>query len=279
MQTLTKFQMHPDSAKFTFNTDSPGVLACTAYAVTHPDRFKDSLQWSITPIVGSNLTTIPSPPRGDTLIFRFEILPIYNSQFGSKYISTLLLSYVSIDSALIFIFYSRWGTNHQGGNPSFPNWYHYWSQALGVSDSQTYNPALAGPGQTLVYPNNTIVTEIGRAADWPPPGNPPTNHIYIDGFWATTLHEAWHREHFRHNLTVHGAVWPPYSADPDSDRVCSFDPNPGQPGQYIGGWELHYGRNPLIWEDIELIPELIIEPQGSYAKDSLDWAKEGSQWP
>jgi len=140
----------PDSAKFTFSGANPGVLSCTTAAAVTPAWLADSLEWSITPIQGSNLTTIPDPPRGDTIIFRFENLPAQNNEFGRKYSSAFLLlrnggdSVAVKDSVLVRAFYPKDATNNPDTLHDWANWFHYWRQDTIVAslDSVQYDSTL-----------------------------------------------------------------------------------------------------------------------------------------
>jgi hypothetical protein len=160
------------------------------------------------------------------------------------------------------VFFELHGTNHPGG--SSPNWYYYWSSALGVASNHTYNGSLS-TSRTTVTSATSWTIEIGSNAHWSTTGNEPTMEMYIDGFWATNLHELWHRDHRIHNFTSHGS-WGglPSSVDPDGDDICT-------------DWEIVIGTDPYTSNSTEDGAEWA-ELNGTYGHDSSDWASPGSQW-
>ncbi|MEW6097135.1 MAG: hypothetical protein AB1567_11540 [bacterium] len=169
-------------------------------AEAKPEEYTPDIEpWHIDPIVGSILTTVPSPPKGGIVTFIYTGLPGSNGQFGNKkVIAELTLGgKTDKDDVGVQIFFPRNGANNPWG-PLIPNWYFYWSQALGVVGQHTYNGDLE-TSRTIVFSATSWIIEIGRNADWPE-GNPPTGNDYIDGFWATNLHEFWHRDHRVYNL-------------------------------------------------------------------------------
>jgi len=160
-------------------------------------------------------------------------------------------------------------------NPSTdPNWYYYWSIALGVTGDHTYNGGLS-TSQTTVTSATSWTIEIGSNANWPS-WNPPTGNDYIDGFWATNLHEFWHRDHRVHNYSVHGSWSPPSANDFDGDGICDSEPGDTS-GWHGGGWESQIGTNPYVVNSTEDGANWA-ENNGSYGNDSDDWSHVGSQW-
>jgi hypothetical protein len=118
----------PDSM-FTYTTGSPGVLQIRASAKVKPDYLAKYLVWSITPVTGSTLTTIPTCACSTEVNFRFQGLPADNNQFGKKYIKVSLPNYNVAESVLVRFYYPSDATNHPGqGMGLTPNWYYYWGQ-------------------------------------------------------------------------------------------------------------------------------------------------------
>jgi len=270
---------NPTYEKFVFNSRTIGVMNVPAVVTVTPENLASDLVWNITTINGSALYILPgSAPN--IVTFNFRGLPADNSEFGNpgprKWVYASLPNWLVNDSVEVKFFFDRVSTNHQGGTAGTPNWYHYWSDALNVSSEHTYNWTLP-TSETTVYSQYHWTIEIGRNAEWPPPGNPPTNNDYIDGFWATNLHEFWHKDHRVHNFAVHGGWSPPLQDDMDGDGICDTDPNPGQPGQYVGGWEALIGTSPSVPNSTEEGGNWA-EINGTYGNDDIDWARFGSQW-
>jgi hypothetical protein len=101
-----------DSAKVTFNALDPGRLDILAVGTTVPDSLRDSLVWSITPIVGSTLASKPTIPKGDSVWFRYTGLPDSNNQFGVKYLKASLVDYDVAESVMVKVFFPKYATNH-----------------------------------------------------------------------------------------------------------------------------------------------------------------------
>lgn len=160
------------------------------------------------------------------------------------------------------VFFELHSTNNPGGTN--PNWYYYWSEALGVTGDHTYNGALP-TSRTIVTSATTWTIEIGQNAHWSTMGNPPTGQMYIDGFWATNLHENWHKDHRVHNFSAHGS-WGglPPAVDPDGDDICT-------------PWENTIGTNPNVPNSTEDGANWA-EQNGVYNHQDKDWACPGSQW-
>jgi len=170
------------------------------------------------------------------------------------------------------VFFDRTATTHPGGVS--PNWYYYWSAAMGVTTQHSYDGSLA-TSDTTVTSATTWTIRIGSNADWPG-GNPPTGGTYINGFWATNLHEFWHRDHRVHNFSTHGGWSPPAADDVDGDGICDREPT-DPPGIHTGGWEATIGTDPNVPNSTEDGGNWA-ESQGTYGHDAKDWAAPGSQW-
>lgn len=205
-------------------------------------------------------------------------LPSSNDDFGVKAVDLSLkvdgTLYVAASRDIEVFFTGDAATNHPGGEDTDTNWYHYWSEALGVRDEHTYDPN-AATSTTVVNSATDWAIVIAPVAYWPG-GNWPTNEPYIDGFWATNLHEFWHRDHRVHNFEIHGDWNPPPEDDIDGDGICSREP--GDPvGDHTGGWEARIGTDPFVANSTEDGANWA-ELNGAYGNDPLDWAAPGSQF-
>jgi hypothetical protein len=223
--------MPPDSAKFCFTADSVGVLACTAAAVVNPPWLANSLQWIITPIVGSSLTTIPDPPRGDSVIFMFTNLPDSNNQFGVKYLKASLVGYDARDSVMVESFFGEIADNHPVP-PWAPNWYYYWRQVDTLeSQNAIYDNPL--PCDTMpgllgfrydAFDQFVHICAISHTWDLRVECDPQDTMWGIDCFANVLIHEQTHLEYDRDWYWVRPDGTPgPYSPDstddPDRDGI------------------------------------------------------------
>lgn len=171
-------------------------------------------------------------------------------------------------------FYDASGTEKDGADP---NWYYYWSRALGVENNHTYDGSQ--PTSTTLVSNMGVVTmKIASNARWPgQAGNGPTGERYINGFWASNLHENWHRDHRLHNINTHGgwAIQDQAASDVDGDDICDHDP--GGPAGHNGGFEAMIGSNPNVPDSTEVGANWA-ESQGLYSHGVKDWSHPGIQW-
>jgi hypothetical protein len=222
-------------------------------------------------------------------------MPLNNSDFGNKFVYLGLnnfddVEWIDLDSNAIKIFFPLEGKNHPGsGSGITPNWYYYWSDALGISGIHRFEE-LDFEAHATVYSCDNWDIVIGRQAVWSDKeGNPPTGNRYIDGFVATTEHELLHRDHIKHNFCVHGhsGIIPndplPIEIDHDRDGICDNDP--GEPPyngdeSTCGGWEKIFGLSCKNEDDIEVpANNAEISPRYlHYGNQGIDWAYPGSQW-
>jgi len=144
----------PTSAnnKEDFDDQHPGVCSFTATGTTGVSALDADLEWTLTPIAGSTLTTDPSSAKGPTVTFTYTDLPSLNSEFGEK---TLTLTHPELPSRCntatqtIEIYYSFDAKNWPGADPNggdipenwnwethpsadyryeWTNWYYYYKQ-------------------------------------------------------------------------------------------------------------------------------------------------------
>lgn len=102
-------------------------------ARTVPERYADSVEWTVPEIEGSHRTIIPastsSTPKGRKLTVVYKGLPEDNNEFGKKTVrATLKLEHsCKIEKTReIQFFYPRDEKNNPGGK--HPNWFYYWKQ-------------------------------------------------------------------------------------------------------------------------------------------------------
>lgn len=267
--------------EFTYSPTSPGVLTMYLKARVTPsgvaNQIKDQCVFTVDMIAGSTLAWGPSNPggkptaSGDDLLatVTFTGLPANNTAFGSKK-AAVYFDTGKQDEENYEVFFNRDAQNSP--IPSERNWYHYWVAALGVAGQHTFNGSLP-TSQTVVYSATSWTIQIGANANWPS-GNPPTGGKYINGFWASNLHEFWHRDHRIHNFSFHGGWTPQPSDDLDGDGICDREPN--DPPGHTGGWEAIIGTNPSVPNSTEDGANWA-EQQGSYGHGSKDWSAVGSQ--
>lgn len=276
--------MEPDEIpvtdnNFAFNSASPGV--CNVYAtgvvlgglILSPD-----LEWTLTPISGSTLTSSPAPPKGANITFTYTTLPSSNSDFGEK---TLTLTHPDLpaackeDTQTVEIFFIEEATNHPGG--STPNWYYYWKQTAANFGTHSWE-AGAGSGQTRFEGGQwkaflRNANESAAAGTW-------NNAEGIDFFAHMCRHEERHRLDF---ITLWGAG---SDRDPGNDGDNDYLPD-DQEANLVAGHPydntkygtypdtFNYGENPL--RDCE---DYSLRRQSSWTNgsaDSVDWANPGHQ--
>jgi hypothetical protein len=182
-------------------------------------------------------------------------------------------SYVSSDKS-IKVFYDG-GDNDMQATGNTPNWYYYYTNALG-NGPHTYSAGVNYGATQWSAPRNPppVVVQIGANANdasprWPAPCK------YINNFANIVQHEQWHRSHRNHNYASHGndGMVPNDPNDPDGDDVCSG-------GCQAGGWEQTCGTD----ADDDTTNgindrEWIAQQQETNADHSnVDWAHSGNQW-
>jgi len=130
----------PDSTEhYAFNGGNPGFCEIYGRGTTWILGLESGLEWTLTPISGSALTSYPYPPKGYSVWFYYTGLPSSNSQFGEK---TITLTHPQFpagcnqDSQTVEVFFSRDATNNPGGDD--PNWFYYWKGDNVVSDLSSF---------------------------------------------------------------------------------------------------------------------------------------------
>jgi hypothetical protein len=116
--TITPFE----EDRFCYNNGNPGVLTiggCTA--TTGNPTLDRNLEWSITPIVGSEQNTTYDNDRPGWVIFSFTGLPENNDQFGHKSIIATLPGYDVQSDILACVYFDKNARNHEL-DATTPNW-------------------------------------------------------------------------------------------------------------------------------------------------------------
>ena len=212
--------------------------------------------------------------KGKSVVATLTGYPSSNTSFGARTIKTeVIRNAVSLLNKVftIRLFFEREAVAIPR---SVPNWFFYWSSALGYQGQFIYNAALS-TSQTVVNSATSWQIQIAPNAQWPGAGgNPPTGNRFINGFKATVLHEFWHRDHRVHNYSVHGSWDPPPAEDLDGDGLC--DREPGDPPGHTGGYEAMIGTSYNQPDSTEVGGDWA-ESNGTYGHEGIDWAYPGSQ--
>jgi hypothetical protein len=188
------------------------VVSCEATVQTNPPvaYCADALRWTIDdvgPIRAEWTNHVEGDPHTGkglmtTAVFATSTgLPEDNSAFGSK---TVTLTVEGLPGAggttTVEVFYPRGASNHSGGQPDSPNWFHYWMQARPNPDVVYVNQPIFGrvPGMTAwsyhVQPDKTRI-EIGSS--FPHAGRPYGVGEFtsgIDNLISAVIHEEKHVE-------------------------------------------------------------------------------------
>jgi hypothetical protein len=125
-----------------------------------PSTLRDSVQWPISPIAGSILTSVPANAKGRAVVFTYSGLPDSNSQFGPKYVYAALPQYGVAEAVLIKTYFPKRALNHPAsGGQITPNWYYYWEQtaaAMGTQNQRQYSGPLCSRGWAGYLDNVTF---------------------------------------------------------------------------------------------------------------------------
>jgi len=204
--------------------------------------------------------------------------PNYND-FGPKTITLTVEGLPNCqDTQLVEVFYPGTATNHPGGNPTFPNWFHYYQQNEGGTD-YTYgcpngrSGSLSGiPGSVEIcdeaYQGDEYITTNVAAGQLITTGVSGTNRYY-GNFLGVLAHE---RQHANNQINT----GPP--ADRDSDRLANaFETSTSQtnPDDDCSAARPPFSCPPFF--DREVYAGGPVEEAGiAGANVSQDWADPGS---
>ena len=288
----------PDDAgdgqnEFTYNTVSPGVLTIDLKVLVKPtgtagltaadgSKFADRCVFALPSITGSTFAwdaanaSGMSNASGEHLLGKatFTTLPANNSDFGAKQAEFACDGQTDTLSKADFeVFYSATATNHLGGDPTHPNWFHYSRQNEGGTD-YGYDPLIPTSQSVSGVPGSTklansaytggvyITTTINTSGRLVATGASPT-YKYYKYFYGVVKHE---RQHAYNETSV---------GDSDGDDLSStFEINishtdPNNKFSAVGG-----GIN---FSDDEIYAGGPVEQAGINAADtSQDWANPGT---
>lgn len=281
-------------------------------ARTVPERYADSVEWTIPEIEGSNRTITPastsSTPKGRKFTVVYKGLPEDNNEFGRKTVKATL----KVDSCKtektreVQIFYPRDEKNNPEGK--YPNWYYYWKQTPaarpfgqnvriayqceGIPSSECkcvhrgvigqYNPYYSGYKtinvcnlRTNTWDPDTFYVElpaIKRSIPSTLSGRSFFNYTYIDTFAVDVMHEFTHFNNFH-------TFWPQgwkESEDKDEDDI---------PDRLESEMGFRPDMKQTYWREVDLNGDeelLTLEATYDYQigiYDEYDWAKPGKNWP
>jgi hypothetical protein len=241
-------------------------------ATNTPSALRDSVRWSITPIAGSILTSVPANAKGRAVVFTYSGLPDSNSQFGPKYVYAALPQYGVVESVMIKTYFPKYATNHPApGNGTTPNWYYYWGQTEADTGSHVYGGQYCGSlNEPGYYQDSSLFFHICYLASqkWPVQCAGFDTSDGIDNYAQTCLHESQH-------LTDFFAWWAPglYDSTRDSDR--DYIPNSVEPQLGYDSTMWDSDRDGYKdWEDHALDREC----DWICGDDYEDWANPGHQF-
>lgn len=217
--------------EFTYNSDSPGVLAINFKARATPtspailNTIHDEVRFTVAAVGGSTLAWDAANPGGVSSVtgadltarLTFTGLPGNNADFGPK-LATLEYGTARQDESTLEVFYPKDATNHPGGQAGSPNWFHYWGQALGVADAIYSNarPDLYGEAPGMLHWSYTaapdkvhvIIYDLAATVD---AGDASADGgmrrtTGIDTFEDTYLHERHHTNQISRADAVVGII-------------------------------------------------------------------------
>ena len=306
-----------DKSRHVFSDDSPlnkhsNELTLELEARTVPERYADSVEWTIPEMEGSNRTITPastsSTPKGRKFTVVYKGLPEDNNKFGVKTVkATLKVDSCKIEKTReVRLFYPRDEKNNPGGK--YPNWYYYWKQTPaarpfgqnvkiayqceGIPNDKCaclqhgvigqYNPYYSGYKtinvcnlKTNTWDPDTFYVKLPAVKRSKPStlsGRGFLAYTYIDTFAIDIMHEFTHFNNFH-------TFWPDgwkESEDSDKDDI---------PDRLEMGMGFLPGVKQTYWQDVDLGGDeefLTLEATHDYqlgTYDKYDWAKPGKNWP
>jgi len=281
-------------------------------AKTVPERYADSVEWTIPEIEGSNRTITPastsSTPKGRKLTVVYKGLPEDNNEFGRKTVkATLKIDSCKIEKTReVQLFYPRDEKNNPEGK--YPNWYYYWKQTPaarpfgqnvriayeceGIPSARCacgqrgvigqYNPYYSGHKtinicnlKTNTWDPDTFYVKlpaVKRSIPSTLSGRGFLAYTYIDTFAVDVMHEFTHFNNFH-------TFWPQgwkESEDRDMDDI---------PDRLEEGMGFRPDMKQTYWREIDLGGDeefLTLEATYDYrigTFDEYDWARPGKNWP
>lgn len=281
-------------------------------ARTIPDKYADSVEWTIPEIEGSHRTITPALmstiPKGRKFTVVYKGLSEDYKEFGRKIVTAAL----KVDSCRIEktrevqFFYPR----DEKNNPEakYPNWFYYWKQTPaarpfgqnvriayeceGIPAEECkcvqrgvigqYNPYYSGYKtinicnlKTNTWDPDTFYVELPAVKRSMPStlsGRNFFNYTYIDTFAVDVMHEFTHFNNFH-------TFWPQgwkENEDKDKDDI---------PDRLEKAMKFRSDMKQTYWREIDLGGDeelLTLEATHDYKVgtfDEYDWAKPGKNWP
>jgi hypothetical protein len=221
---------------------------------------------------------------GDILTAKatFTGLPADYSDFGPK-IARLLSNNIPILEQRFEVFYTGVATNHPGGDPAHPNWFHYYKQNAG-GGAFGYDPGIGVPSSSSSGAGDST---IKIAHDVYLPGGRYIQTQIINGYLQATGVSAINRyyAHFLgaldHERQHANHEVPAGPLDPDQDDLASTFENtishtksddPYSARGYLTGFPDDY-----IYSDSEVYAGGPVEEKAIRTADtSHDWANPGT---
>ena len=281
-------------------------------AKTVPERYADSVEWTIPEIEGSNRTFIPAStsltPKGRKLAVVYKGLPEDNNEFGPKTVkATLKVDSCRLEETReVQFFYPRDEKNNPEGK--YPNWFYYWKQTpaarpfgqnvrieyqcAGIPAGKCkcdrrgvigqYNPYYSGYKtinicnlKTNTWDSDTFWVQLPSVKRSKPSTLSEQHFLaytYIDTFAVDVMHEFTHFNNFH-------TFWPDgWKEDQDRDQ----DDIPDRLEPEMG---FDPTKKQTYWQGFDLNGDeefLTLESTFDYQTgtfDEYDWAKPGKNWP
>jgi hypothetical protein len=296
----------PDDAadgqnEFTYDAASPGVLTIDLKVLVKPTgtaavtdrhgvKFSDRCVYALPAIAGSTFAWDAANPdgksatSGEYLIAKatYTTLPALNTELGLKQAEFECDGHAdTLPKGDFEVFYMAQEKNHPGGDPTHPNWFHYYKQNSG-GGSYTYDPtpgarssSVSNGGESTIkigdyvhspggeYITTTITAGLLKATGWS-----STNKYYAH-FVGVLAHE---RQHALGEVTQGGPD------DPDSDWLSTVletnysQTDPNDPVSASSGVSAVAG-----FTDDEVYAGGPVEEAGVTGADtSQDWANPGT---
>jgi hypothetical protein len=281
-------------------------------AKTVPERYADSVEWTIPEIEGSNRTFVPAStsltPKGRKLAVVYKGLPEDNNEFGRKTVkATLKVDSCRLEETReVQFFYPRDENNNPEGK--YPNWFYYWKQTpaarpfgqnvrieyqcAGIPPGKCkcdqrgvigqYNPYYSGYKtinicnlKTNTWDSDTFWVQLPSVKRSKPSTLSEQHFLaytYIDTFAVDVMHEFTHFNNFH-------TFWPDgWKEDQDRDQ----DDIPDRLEPEMG---FDPKKKQTYWQGFDLNGDeefLTLESTFDYQTgtfDEYDWAKPGKNWP
>lgn len=292
----------PDDAgagqnEFTYSAAAQGVLTMDMKVLVKPTgtagvtghdgvKFSDRCFYMLPSINGSTFAWDganaggKSAASGEHLIAKatYTTLPAANTDFGPKQAEFECDGHTDTLAKGDFeVFYMGQEKNHPGGDPTHPNWFHYYRLNEGGTD-YTYDPIIPHSQTLSGVPNSTRIADSAYTGSFYLVTEVMNGQLMVTGqseifkyyryFYSVVVHE---RHHANNELTLADSV-PPQDNDGDSlpndyeISVTKTNPNPGGA----------YSASPEYRDDEAYAGGPIEEAAKEAADTSNDWANPGT---